>query len=112
MRWFFISVAILRMLYAADLFLVPGSGIGKGTKGFIRKLAKIQRQVMLHIMGTLRSTPIDVINTCMVSHINLAWNYIQLPTPCLSSYLNTNSLFVYGFPIFCPTIIIQTAFST
>ena len=105
-------MAILRMLYAADLFLVPGSGIGKGTKGFISKLAKIQRQVTLHIMGALRSTLTDPIDTCVVSHINLAWNYIQLPTPCLSPYLNTNSLFNYGFPIFHPTIIIQTAFST
>ena len=42
MRWFFISVAIPRMMYAADLFLVPGSGIGKGTRGFISKLAKIR----------------------------------------------------------------------
>ena len=50
------------MLYAADLFQVPGSGIGKGTKGFISKLAKIQRQVTLHIMGVLRSTLTDVID--------------------------------------------------
>src|SRR5882724_6336254 len=39
MRQFFILVAIPRMLYAADLFLVPGLGLGKGSKGFIRKLA-------------------------------------------------------------------------
>ena len=64
MRWFFISVAIPRMLYVADLFLVPGSGIGKGSKGFISKLAKIQRQATLHITGALRSTPTDTINTC------------------------------------------------
>src|SRR5882724_5677847 len=64
MRQFFISVAIPRMLYAADLFLVPGLGIGKGTKGFISKLAKIQRQPMLHITGALRSTLTDAIDTC------------------------------------------------
>src|SRR5882724_7224672 len=31
---------------------------------FISKLAKIQRQVMLHIMGALRSTLTDVIDAC------------------------------------------------
>jgi len=64
MRWFFISVAIPRMMYVAGLFLVPGSGVSKGTKGFISWLAKIQRQVMLHITGALRSTPTGVIDTC------------------------------------------------
>ena len=64
MRWFFISVAIPRMMYAADLFLVPGSGISKGTRGFISKLAKIQRQAALHITSALRSTPMDAIDAC------------------------------------------------
>ena len=64
MRWFFIAVAIPRMMYAADLFLVPGSRISKGTKGFIGKLAKIQRQALLHITGAMRSTPMDTIDAC------------------------------------------------
>ena len=64
MRQFFILVAIPRMLYAADLFLVPGSGMGKGSKGFISKLAKIQRQATLHITGVLRSTLTDTIDAC------------------------------------------------
>ena len=51
MRQFYISVAIPKMLYAADLFLIPGSEVRKGTKGFISKLVRIQRQVMLHITG-------------------------------------------------------------
>src|SRR5882724_8825971 len=51
LRQFYISVAIPKMLYAADLFLIPGSEVGKGTKGFISKLVRIQRQVMLHITG-------------------------------------------------------------
>jgi len=46
MRQFFISVTIPRMMYGADLFLIPGLGISKGTKGFISRLAKIQRQVI------------------------------------------------------------------
>src|SRR5882724_8987821 len=37
---------------------------------------------------------------CMLSHINLAWNNVQLLTPHLSPYLNTDSLFVHGFPSF------------
>ena len=64
MRRFFISVAILKMLYASDLFLIPGSRTSKGTKGFISKLAKIQRQVALHITGALRSAPTDEIDAC------------------------------------------------
>jgi len=64
MRWFFILVIIPRMMYVTDLFLMPGSRISKGTKGFISKLAKIQRQETLHITGALRSVPTDVIDAC------------------------------------------------
>ena len=42
----------------------------------------------------------EVSVTREVSHINLAWNNVQLPTPHLSPYLNTDSLFVHGFPSF------------
>src|SRR5882724_1375647 len=35
-----------------------------------------------------------------ISHINLAWNNVQLPTLLLSPYLNTGSLFIHGFPSF------------
>src|SRR5882724_6314668 len=64
MRQLFILVAILKMLYASDLFLVPGSRTSKGTRGFISKLAKIQRQATLHITGALRSAPTDAIDAC------------------------------------------------
>src|SRR5882724_4346036 len=36
----------------------------------------------------------------LVSCINLAQNYVQLLTPLLSPYLNTDSLFIHGFPSF------------
>ena len=36
----------------------------------------------------------------VVSCINLAWNDVQLLTLHLSPYLNTDSLFVHGFPSF------------
>ena len=52
-RWFFMSVAIPRMMYTAELFLIPGSGVSKGSKGFISRLAKIQRQATLHITGVM-----------------------------------------------------------
>ena len=47
MRHFYISMAIPKMLYAADLFLIPESKKSKGMKGFIAKLAQIQRQATL-----------------------------------------------------------------
>src|SRR5882724_3596277 len=62
MRQFFISIAIPKMLYAADLFLIPGTNKTRGTKGFISKLAKVQRQASLHIMGALRSALTDAID--------------------------------------------------
>ena len=47
-----------------------------------------------------------------LSRINLARNNVQLPTPHLSPYLNTDSPFAHGFPSLTPTIIIRTAFDT
>ena len=64
MRHFYISVAIPKMLYAADLFLIPQSRHTKGTKGFISKLAWVQRQSSLHITGALKSTITDTIDAC------------------------------------------------
>jgi len=64
MRWFYITVAVPRLLYAADLFLIPESANGKVMKGYIAKLGKIQRQASLHIMGEMRSTPTDIIDAC------------------------------------------------
>jgi len=62
MRRFFISFTVPIMLYVADLFLVPRAMLGKGSRGFISRLAKIQRQVALHITGALRSAPTDAID--------------------------------------------------
>jgi len=57
-------VAVPKMLYAADLYLIPESNSMKGMKGFIDKLAKVQRQVSLHITGMLRSAPTDTVDAC------------------------------------------------
>jgi len=53
MRHFYIVVVVPKMLYTADLFLIPESNNMKGTKGFNDKLAKVQRQASLHITTTL-----------------------------------------------------------
>jgi len=64
MRHFYVSVALPRMLYAADLFLIPQNRHTRGMKGFINKLAHIQRQACLHITGALRSMPTDTLDAC------------------------------------------------
>jgi len=64
MRWYFIAIAVLKMLYMANLFLILGNRMGKGKKGAIGKLAKIQRQVVLHVTGALKTAPTDAIDTC------------------------------------------------
>jgi len=53
------------MLYAVDLFLILETKKTRGTKGFISKLGKVQRQASLHITGALRSAPTNAVNACM-----------------------------------------------
>src|SRR5882672_5354022 len=59
MRRFYLSVAVLWMLYAADVFLVPQSERTSGTRGYIRKLGHVQRQAALHITGAMCSSLMD-----------------------------------------------------
>jgi len=40
MRHFYKSIAVPKILYATDLFLIPETGRSKGMKGFIARLAK------------------------------------------------------------------------
>ena len=75
MTEFYLAVAVPRMLYAADLFLVPGTSQSKGTKGHINKLARIQRQAALAITGAMKTTATDTLD----AHANL------LPFPLLVS---------------------------
>jgi len=65
MRHFYNLIAVPKMLYSADLFLIPETGRSKGMKGFITRLAKIQRQASLHITGAMRLAPTDAIDACM-----------------------------------------------
>jgi hypothetical protein len=73
MRTYYLTVAVLRLLYAADVFLIPVTGQHKGSKGSVKKLARIQRQAALDITGALRSMASDTLD----AHANL------LPFPLL-----------------------------
>jgi ribonuclease HI len=77
MRTYYLTVAVPKLLYAADVFLTPATGRSKGTKGSVNKLARIQRQAALDITGALKTTANDTLN----AHANL------LPFPLLVSKL-------------------------
>ena len=62
MRQFYTSVALPKMLYGVDIFLSPPSCKGKGSKGIIEKLARVQRQAAIHITGTMRTTATDTLD--------------------------------------------------
>ena len=62
MRQFYTSVALPRMLYGVDIFLSPPSCKGKGSKGIIEKLARVQRQAAIHITGAMRTTATDTLD--------------------------------------------------
>jgi len=64
MRQFFNSVAVPKVIYVADLFLIPENRNLKGTKYFIGKLGKVQRQASLHITRMMWSAPMDTIDAC------------------------------------------------
>ena len=53
MQKYYLTVAVPKMLYATDIFLVPATKRSKGTKGHINKLARIQRQAALSITGAM-----------------------------------------------------------
>ena len=59
MRRFYLAVAVPRMLYAADVFLIPQTKHSAGMRGYIRKLTRVQRQAALHITGAMRTSPTD-----------------------------------------------------
>ncbi|KAF8578856.1 hypothetical protein K439DRAFT_1282755, partial [Ramaria rubella] len=67
MRKYYLTVAIPKILYAADIFLVPESRHSKGTKGQIMKLACIQKMASLHITGAMCTSPTDSTD----AHVNL-----------------------------------------
>jgi len=64
MQKFYLAITVLNMLYVADLFLIPENRNLKGTKYFIGKLGKVQRQASLHITRMMWSAPMDTIDAC------------------------------------------------
>jgi ribonuclease HI/endonuclease/exonuclease/phosphatase family metal-dependent hydrolase len=66
-RQLYLSIAVPRMLYAADIFLTPHRHVGmrnkngKPTQAIVKKLATIQRKAALLITGALRSAPTDAV---------------------------------------------------
>jgi ribonuclease HI len=67
-RKLYLSIAIPRMLYAADIFLTPQrkmntrSTDGKSSQGIINKLASVQRQAAIMITGAMRTTATDILD--------------------------------------------------
>jgi hypothetical protein len=62
MRHFYLAVAVPRMLYAADVFLIPPRKSKRGTKGIVAQLAHVQRRAALHTTGAMRTTPTDLLD--------------------------------------------------
>ena len=56
MTVFYFTIALPKMLYTADLFLITGSKKTKGMVGFINKLARVHRQALLSITGAMNTT--------------------------------------------------------
>jgi hypothetical protein len=62
MRHFYLAVAVPRMLYAADVFLIPPQKSKCGTKGIVAQLARVQCCAALHTTGAMRTTPTDLLD--------------------------------------------------
>lgn len=62
MRRYYLTVAVPKMLYAADIFLTQETGESKGTIGKIKKLARIQREAAILITGAMRTTATDILD--------------------------------------------------
>ena len=64
----YLTIAVPRMLYAADIFLTPQKKGGIRTdkdrpnQVIVNKLASIQRQVAIMITGAMRTTATDILN--------------------------------------------------
>ena len=66
LRQLYLSIAVPRMLYAADVFLTPQQNIGKKTRdgkakqAALKKLASVQRRAAIMITGAMSTTATDV----------------------------------------------------
>ena len=68
-RQLYLSIAVPRMLYAADIFLTPQQNVGKRTEegrarqAIITKLATIQRRAAIMITGAMKTVATDAVET-------------------------------------------------
>ena len=62
MRRYYLTVALPKMLYAADIFLAKGTAGAKGARGMIGKLARVQREAAILITGAMRTTATDMLD--------------------------------------------------
>jgi Reverse transcriptase (RNA-dependent DNA polymerase) len=66
-RQLYLSIAIPRMLYAADIFLTPQQNIGKrrtnspNNRSILNKLVSIQRRTAIMITGAMTTTATDIL---------------------------------------------------
>ena len=66
-RQLYLSIAIPRMLYAADIFLTPQQNAGKrrtsspNNRAILNKLASIQRRAAIMITGAMKTTATDIL---------------------------------------------------
>lgn len=67
MKQYYYSIALLKLLYTADLFMIPATKISKGTVRYINKLVRIHRQALIHITGAMNTTATDA----MEAHANI-----------------------------------------
>jgi hypothetical protein len=88
MRAMLYGVALPSMLYTADIWCVPSvtrtnGKQTRGTKGFIGKMERVQRQAAIQITGALRTTPMDL----LLAHADIAPLEYHLRKICHSAAL-------------------------
>jgi len=93
MRAMLYGVAIPSMLYAADVWCVPpvrraNGRQTRGTKGFIGRMERVQRQAALQITGALRTTPTDL----LLAHVDIAPLEFHIRKICHSAALRIATL--------------------
>ena len=93
MRAMLYGVALPSMLYAADVWCVPpvrrvSGRQTRGTKGFIGRMERVQRQAAIQITGALRTTPTDL----LLAHADITPMEYHLRKICHSAALRIATL--------------------
>ena len=93
MRAMLYGVALLSMLYVVDVWCVSSVTRSngkrtKGTRGYIGKMERVQRQVAIQITGALRTTPMDL----LLAHVDIPPLEYHLHKICHSTALQIATL--------------------